>query len=589
MAVWGAPVAREDDAERAVRAALELVDAVAAWGRASRRGRACSPARPRSPSAPRTRAWSRATSSTPPRASSRWRRRAPCSWANRPCAPRPRAHRVRAGRRAGLKGKEAPGPRVARAAGRGGGRWPRPAARAWRRRSSGRDDEMRLLKDLFHATARERRVRLVSVVGPAGIGKSRLAWEFLKYIDGLVETVWWHQGRSPAYGEGISFWALGEMVRAAAASLESDDERTTRAQVAATVAEHVPDAAERRWIEPALLTLLGVGERHARRTQLFAAWRTFFERMAATGAGGAACSRTSTGRTRAPLDFIDHLLDWSRDLPIFVVTLARPELLERRPDWGAGKRHFTSLSPGAAVGAGDARAARGPRARAAGRRGAVDRGARGRHAAVRRGDRPDAARRRPPARGRATATSRSATCPTWRCRRRSPRSSRARLDALEPADRSLAPGRRGAGPELHAGGARGRRGLPAADARAAPAGPGPARDPDRWSRTRARRSAASTRSSRRSSARSPTTRSPSATAGPSTSRRPAGSSRWAPTSWPARWPGTTWRPGKRPATGRRPTRSRRRRGSRSWRRRRSGRGPGRARPGDRRSCGRRSR
>jgi hypothetical protein len=53
----------------------------------------------------------------------------------------------------------------------------------------GRDNELRQLKDLFHATTREQRARLVSVIGPAGIGKSRLAWEFLKYIDGLIETV----------------------------------------------------------------------------------------------------------------------------------------------------------------------------------------------------------------------------------------------------------------------------------------------------------------------------------------------------------------------------------------------------------------
>ena len=94
----------------------------------------------------------------------------------------------------------------------------------------GRDDELRLLKELFHATGAGARARLVSVIGPAGIGKTRLAWEFLKYLDGLVETVWWHDGRSPAYGEGISFWALGEMVRRRCGLLETDDEATTRAE-----------------------------------------------------------------------------------------------------------------------------------------------------------------------------------------------------------------------------------------------------------------------------------------------------------------------------------------------------------------------
>ena len=138
-----------------------------------------------------------------------------------------------------LKGKDAPVPawRALRVVAEVGGR---NRAGALEAPFVGRDDELRLLKDLFHATARERRVRLVSVIGPAGIGKSRLAWEFLKYIDGLVDAVWWHQGRSPAYGHGITFWALGEMVRARCALLEGDDERTTRARVAETVARARP-------------------------------------------------------------------------------------------------------------------------------------------------------------------------------------------------------------------------------------------------------------------------------------------------------------------------------------------------------------
>jgi len=141
----------------------------------------------------------------------------------------------------------------------------------------GRDDEMRQLKDLFHASTRDRRVRLVSVVGPAGIGKSRLAWELRKYADGLLETIWWHDGRCPAHGDGVTFWALGEMVRTRVGLLEGDDAATTRAKVAAAAAEHLADPDERRWIEPALLALLGV-ETSAAPEQLFGAWRTFFGR-----------------------------------------------------------------------------------------------------------------------------------------------------------------------------------------------------------------------------------------------------------------------------------------------------------------------
>src|ERR1019366_5614280 len=146
----------------------------------------------------------------------------------------------------------------------------------------GRDAEIRQLKDLFHATSQDQRARLVSVIGPAGIGKTRLAWEFLKYIDGLVDTGWWHDGRSPAYGDGISFWALGEMVRERAGLLETDDEQTTRTKIAETLTTHVQDDPERRWIEPALLALLGVETAAIGSEQLFGAWRTFFDRLAAT-------------------------------------------------------------------------------------------------------------------------------------------------------------------------------------------------------------------------------------------------------------------------------------------------------------------
>ena len=77
----------------------------------------------------------------------------------------------------------------------------------------GRDRELRQIKDLFHGTADERRAHLVSVTGIAGIGKSRLAWEFYKYFDGLAATVYWHRGRCLSYGEGVTYWALADMVR----------------------------------------------------------------------------------------------------------------------------------------------------------------------------------------------------------------------------------------------------------------------------------------------------------------------------------------------------------------------------------------
>ena len=341
MAVWGAPVAHEDDAERAVRAGLELVDAVKALGPgiAARAGVLTGEAavtigatnqgmvagdlvntasRLQSVAVPGTVLVGEATERA----------------ASRAIAFEP------AGEHA-LKGKAAPVAawRALRVIAQVGGR---NRAETLEAPFVGRDDELRLLKDLFHATARERRARLVSVIGPAGIGKTRLAWEFSKYRDGLVEEVWFHDGRSPAYGEGISFWALGEMVRRRAGLLETDDEATTRAKIVAIVGELVPDETEGRWIESALLALLGIGSGSIASDELFAAWRTFFERMAQVGPVVLVFEDFHYADSGL-IDFVDHLLEWSRSFPIYVLTLARTDLLERRPDWGAGKRSFTSI------------------------------------------------------------------------------------------------------------------------------------------------------------------------------------------------------------------------------------------------------
>ena len=340
MAVWGAPTAHEDDAERAVRAALELLDAVRGLGpevlarAAVLTGEAVvtvgavnqglvagdlvnTASRLQSAATPGTVLVGEATERA----------------AGRAIVFEPAGDHH-------LKGKATPVAafRALRVVAERGGRG-RPDSLD--PPFVGRDDELRLLKDLYHATSRERRARLVSVIGPGGIGKTRLAWEFLKYLDGLVETVRYHDGRSPAYGDGISFWALGEMVRRRAGLLETDDEPTTRARLAATLAEHVPDEAERRWIEAALLALLGV-ESGANSEEMFGAWRTFFERMA-TSAPVVMVFEDHHFADPGLLDFVDHLLEWSRGVPIYIVTLARPELLDRRPDWGAGKRNFTSI------------------------------------------------------------------------------------------------------------------------------------------------------------------------------------------------------------------------------------------------------
>ena len=340
MAVWGAPTAHEDDAERAVRAALDLVASVGTLGPAiqARAGVLTGEAAVTLGAANQGMVAGDLVNTA-----SRLQSVAPAGAVlvgDATCRAAARAIVFEEVGEQTLKGKSAPVPayRALRVVAQRGGR---NRAETLEAPFVGRDDELRQLKDLYHATSRDRRARLVSVIGPAGIGKSRLAWELHKYLDGLVEPIWSHDGRSPAYGEGISFWALGEMVRQRCGLLETDDERTTRAKVGDTLAEHVPDAEERRWIEPALLALLGV-ERGGGSEELFGAWRTFFERLAASAPVVLAFEDFHFADAGL-IDFVEHLMEWSRNAPLFVVTLARPLLLERRPTWGAGTRNFSSL------------------------------------------------------------------------------------------------------------------------------------------------------------------------------------------------------------------------------------------------------
>jgi class 3 adenylate cyclase len=207
----------------------------------------------------------------------------------------------------------------------------------------GREHEFALVKDLFHACAEERRARLVSIVGVAGVGKSRLSWEFEKYIDGLAETVRWHRGRCLAYGEGVAYWGLAEMVRMRARISEDDAAEVAIAKLHEALVAAVSSSEERAFLEPRLAHLLGLAARSAPdKEDLFSAWRLFFERIAEQ-APVVLVFEDLQWADSGLLDFIEYLLDWSRAHPILVLTLARPELAERRSDWGAGRRSFTSL------------------------------------------------------------------------------------------------------------------------------------------------------------------------------------------------------------------------------------------------------
>jgi class 3 adenylate cyclase/tetratricopeptide (TPR) repeat protein len=347
MAVWGTPTATEDDAERAVRAALDLVAAVSALGdevgvpelkaragvltgeaavtigaegqgmvagdlvnTASRVQSVADPGRVYVGESTR-----RSTEQTIvyEEAGSYELK------GKEGLTPLWKAQRVVSGLRGSLKSQGLEAPFV------------------------GRDRELRQIKDLFHASAEERKAHLISVTGIAGIGKSRLAWEFYKYFDGIAETIYWHRGRCLSYGEGVTYWALADMVRMRCRIAEDEEPVSAQAKLHATLEEQILDREERDFLEPRLAHLLGLAEHQARDQQdLFAAWRIFFERLSESYPTVLAFEDMQWADASL-LDFVEYLLDWSRNHPIFVVTLARPELQERRPTWGAGQRSFTSL------------------------------------------------------------------------------------------------------------------------------------------------------------------------------------------------------------------------------------------------------
>jgi predicted ATPase/class 3 adenylate cyclase len=347
MAVWGSPTAQEDDAERAVRTALDLVAAVSALGDevdardlrarvgvltgeaavtlgAESEGMVAgdlvnTASRIQATAEPGTvlvgESTKRATEAAIAYAD------AGAHELKGKAEPLPlfRALRVTAGRAGTLKGQGLEPPFV------------------------GRDRDLRVIKELFHASAENSTAHLVSVGGIAGIGKSRLSWEFEKYSDGLVEEAWWHRGRCLAYGDGVAYWALAEMVRMRCGIVEDEQPTSARAKLQAALSEHISDPQERQWVEPRLAQLLGLeGVLAGDQENLFSAWRILFERLAER-APTILVFEDMQWADAGLLEFIEYLLDWSHNLPLFVLVLARPEFADKRPSWAAGRRSFTSL------------------------------------------------------------------------------------------------------------------------------------------------------------------------------------------------------------------------------------------------------
>ena len=211
----------------------------------------------------------------------------------------------------------------------------------------GRERELTLLRDALDRARHQDEPQLVTLVGEPGIGKSRLVHELFVHIEGMPELIAWRQGRCLPYGDGVSYWALGEMVKAEAGILETDPDGTAAAKLDRMLVELLPDDDERGWVARHLRPLVGLAQERGSgeegSEEGAAAWRRFLESLAERRPS-VLIFEDLHWADDGLLDFLDYLIDWTRDVPLLVLCTARPELLARKPDWGGGKLNAATIS-----------------------------------------------------------------------------------------------------------------------------------------------------------------------------------------------------------------------------------------------------
>jgi class 3 adenylate cyclase/tetratricopeptide (TPR) repeat protein len=204
----------------------------------------------------------------------------------------------------------------------------------------GRQSDLALLRQLYERTLAGAGSQLVTVVGEAGVGKSRLVRELANSVDGRPELAYWRQGRCLPYGDGITFWPLGEIVKAQAGILESDGvaeaERKLRASLVGT-----PDAD---WVRGHLAPLVGLAAlAESSSEERFAAWRAYMEALAGKRPLILVVEDLHWADS-AMLAFLDYLTEWGRDARMLVLCTTRPELYDAHPSWSGGKRNAVTVS-----------------------------------------------------------------------------------------------------------------------------------------------------------------------------------------------------------------------------------------------------
>ncbi len=204
----------------------------------------------------------------------------------------------------------------------------------------GREIDLALLKGIFEKTVASSSVQLVTVVGEPGLGKSRIVAELFGYVDERPQLVTWRQGRCLPYGEGITFWALGEIVKAHAGILESDPPAVATSKLDAVL----PSGDEQAWFRQRLNPLLGIeASSPAEREELFTAWRRFLEHIAESDPTVLVFEDLHWADD-AMLSFLEYLASRADGVPLVIVGTARPELYERRAEYAAGLRNVNTIN-----------------------------------------------------------------------------------------------------------------------------------------------------------------------------------------------------------------------------------------------------
>jgi class 3 adenylate cyclase/tetratricopeptide (TPR) repeat protein len=206
----------------------------------------------------------------------------------------------------------------------------------------GRSHELNLLTEALRRTEGQSSAQLVTIVGEPGVGKSRLVHELYRWVDDRPDLVWWRQGRCLPYGDGITFWALGEIVKSQAGILEAEPPADVAAKLQTTVSSVIEDKTEAEWVRSRLAPLVGLPGTGAERDELFGAWHRFIEALASRRPLVLVIEDIHWAH-EAMFDFLEYVLDWSRDLPILLVCTARSDLYTERPEWGGGRRDAVTI------------------------------------------------------------------------------------------------------------------------------------------------------------------------------------------------------------------------------------------------------